>query len=153
MPIQIKRAIPSQAKTLTQIAIAAKRHWGYPERWIEIWSPILTISPESIEKHDTYIAHVNGKPAGFYALSVKENKASLEHLWVLPDHIGEGIGRVLFNHALSFCRESGVLILEIESDPNAQGFYERMGALKVGENIGEVDRQLRVLPVLEMVIP
>ena len=37
-----RRAIP---KALTQIALAAKRHWGYPERWIEIWSSQLTFSP------------------------------------------------------------------------------------------------------------
>ena len=43
-------------------------------------------------------------------------------------------------------------VLEIESDPNAQGFYERMGAKKIGEHRGEVDGQPRILPVLEMVL-
>jgi len=43
-------------------------------------------------------------------------------------------------------------VLEIESDPNAQGFYERMGAKKAGEVVGEVDSQPRVLPLLEVKI-
>ncbi len=150
MVFEILRASPDQAEALTQIAFAAKRHWGYPERWIEIWSPILTISPEFIEQHDTYSAQKDGKPVGFYALSVEDKKASLEHLWVLPDHMGEGIGKALFKHALARCREIGVDILEIESDPNAQGFYERMGAKKVGQIAGEVDGHLRVLPILEI---
>ena len=43
-------------------------------------------------------------------------------------------------------------VLEIESDPNAQGFYERMGAKKVGEAVGELDGQARVLPILELIL-
>jgi GNAT superfamily N-acetyltransferase len=148
--IKISRAKPDQASTLTPIAFAAKRHWGYPERWIEIWSPILTVSSEFIKKHDTYAAYVKREPVGFYALSVNENKASLEHLWVLPDHLGTGIGKALFEHALSRCGEIGVDVLEIESDPNAQGFYERMGAKKTGEIVSELDGELRVLPLLEI---
>ena len=37
---------------------------------------------------------------------------------------------------------------KIESDPNAQGFYERMGATKVGEVAGEANGQPRILPLL-----
>jgi GNAT superfamily N-acetyltransferase len=149
---KIVRAIPDQAETLTQIALAAKRHWGYPERWIEIWSPILIVSEEYIEKNDVYIACVMGEPVGFYAILIENDRASLEHLWVLPDYMGKGIGAKLFKHALSRCKEIGAHTLEIESDPNAQGFYEHMGARKVREAIGKVDGQPRILPVLEIAL-
>ena len=46
--MQIIRAKPEDADTLTKISFAAKRHWGYPERWIEAWSDILTMRPEFI---------------------------------------------------------------------------------------------------------
>jgi hypothetical protein len=39
--MQIVRAKPEDAETLTEIAHAAKRHWDYPERWIEAWRDIL----------------------------------------------------------------------------------------------------------------
>ena len=152
MGIEILRAKPDQAKTLTQIAFAAKRHWGYPERWIQIWSPILTVSPEFIEENDTYVALKDDKAIGFYAITIEGKKASLGHLWVLSEHMGKGVGANLFRHALSRCKEIGAHILEIESDPNAQGFYECMGAVKVGQSASEVDGQLRVLPVLEFAI-
>ena len=35
MNIEIRRAQPNDAETLTNIAHAAKRHWNYPEHWIE----------------------------------------------------------------------------------------------------------------------
>ena len=147
---KITRATPDQAETLTQIAFAAKRHWGYPDAWIQLWSPVLTITPEFIETHETYVAWMDEGLAGFCAISQKNVKASLEHLWVSPDYIGKGIGAALFKHMLARCRELGVRVLRIESDPNAQGFYEYLGAKKIGEIVGEVDGQPRVLPLLEM---
>lgn len=149
---KITRATPDQAEILTQIAFAAKRHWGYPDDWIQLWSPALTITPEFIEQHETYVAWMDDQPAGFCAISQVDEKASIEHLWVSPGYIGKGIGAALFKHIFARCRELKVRVLEIESDPNARGFYERMGAKKVAENIGEVDGKPRVLPVLEIKI-
>ena len=148
--MKIIHAIPNQAETLTQIAFAAKRHWGYPERWIQLWSPLLTITPEFIEGHETYVAWLDEKTVGFCAVSMEDKIASVEHLWVLPEYMGKSVGAKLFDHVLSKCRELDVLVLEIESDPNAQGFYERMGAKKTREAVGEVDGQRRVLPILEI---
>ena len=145
-------ATPDQAATLTQIAFAAKRHWGYSERWIQLWAPLLTITPEFIDTHETYVAWMDEKPVGFCALSIENEKASVEHLWVLPEYMGKGVGSELFTHMISRCKKLEISTLEIESDPNAQGFYERIGANKVGEAIGEVDGQPRALPILEIKI-
>jgi GNAT superfamily N-acetyltransferase len=150
MNTEISRATSDQAELLTQIAFAAKRHWGYPERWIKLWAPILTITPEFIEQYETYIAFLGDEPVGFCAISQEDEKASIEHLWVLPEHMGKGVGARLFKFMLSRCKELGTRVLGIESDPNAQGFYERMGAIKVGEIVGEVDGQPRILPLLEI---
>jgi ribosomal protein S18 acetylase RimI-like enzyme len=147
--LEVRRATPDQAEALTQIAFTSKRHWGYPERWIQIWSPLLTIFPEFIETNDTYVACINEKPVGFCAISIEEGRASVEHLWVLPAYMGKGIGAALFRHMISRCKDLGVGVLEIESDPNAQGFYECMGAKVVGEHVGEVGGQPHILPVLE----
>jgi len=148
--LEIQHATTNQAETLTQIAFAAKRHWGYPEHWIQIWSPILTITPEFIEQYETYVASITDEPAGFCAISIKGDKASVEHMWISPEYMGKGIGAELFRYLLSRCKELGAHVLEIESDPNAQGFYERMGAKKVGEVVNDLDGQPRVLPLLEI---
>jgi hypothetical protein len=38
--------------------------------------------------------------------------------------------------------------LEIESDPNAEGFYQRQGARRIGTSVREIERQRRELPIL-----
>jgi GNAT superfamily N-acetyltransferase len=148
--MNIRPALSKEASLLTDIALAAKRHWNYPERWIELWTPLLTITPQFISAAEVWAAVLDEEIAGFYALISSGERAALEHFWILPRFMGRGVGRGLFEHALMRCREMGCQILEIESDPNAQGFYEKMGARKTRVRIGEVDGQSRVLPVLEI---
>src|SRR5258708_2775424 len=128
--MQILRASPEDAATLTDIAFAAKRHWGYPEEWIENWRDALTITPEFIASHEAYLARIEDRAVGFYAFVAPEgnDRVALQHLWVSPEMMGQGIGRSLFRHAVERAGELGFQKLEIESDPNAEGFYLRMGA-------------------------
>ena len=50
MQLQIRRALSGDSERLTQIARAAKAHWGYPEAWLAAWKPILRITPEYTER-------------------------------------------------------------------------------------------------------
>ena len=145
--VEIVRASPGDAETLTRIAFAAKSYWGYPERWIQRWQEALTITPGFISDNEVYAA-VFEEMGGFYALVERGRTVELEHLWVSPDHIGTGVGRVLFDHAVRRAAALGAATLSIEADPNAEGFYRRMGARRVGENVYEIDGQKRELPLL-----
>ena len=146
----IRLVHPEEADQLTQIALAAKRHWGYPKRWIETWTPQLTFSPEYFQGNEGWAAVVDGNPVAFYTLLEANETASIENLWVLPDFIGQGVGRELFHHAVQLLRERGYKIVRLEADPNAAGFYEKMGMHQVGEHISEMDGQPRILPIMEM---
>lgn len=148
----IRRAKMEEAATLTEIAFAAKRHWNYPERWIELWSEDLTITSEFIERHEVFMAVEQGKPIGFYALATSEGKTELDHLWVLPEWIGKGIGRQLLAHALDRAAALNVATIEIVSDPNAEAFYLKAGARKIGEVISSIEGQQRRLPRLAIEI-
>ena len=143
-----QRAQPQHAQALTDIAITAKRHWNYPEKWIQIWLPSLTISPQYIQENETWMAIVNEKPVAYYSLKQDGESLWLDNLWVLPEFMGQGIGKKLFQHALERSHARGVSILKIESDPNAQAFYEKLGACKIDEHHSTVDGQLRTLPIM-----
>ena len=146
--MQIVRANFEDASILTEIAFTAKRHWGYPEKWMEGWREALTITSASIERDETWLALRNDQAAGFYALHLENKKLHLLHLWILPSSMGQGVGRSLFTHATVRGRELGFHEIEIESDPNAEGFYLRMGASRIGLQIRETQGHRRKLPVL-----
>ena len=148
----IRRVDTNEANALTQIALSAKRHWGYPERWMEIWTPQLTFTSAYFEEHEGWVAVDNDRPIAFYTLEDQDGIAWLENLWVLPEFIGKGIGKELFLHALSLARQRGYQSLQLEADPNALGFYEKMGMEKIGERESEVDGEPRVLPIMEITL-
>ena len=148
--ISIRRAIPEEAVTLSQIAFSAKAYWGYPKRWLEIWKPQLTLSPEYLEENENWVTVDDDKPIGFYTLQEKGSNAWLENLWVSPEFIGKGVGKMLFFHAVELSRQHGYKTLQLEADPNAFGFYEKMGMHKIGERQSEVEGQPRILPIMEM---
>lgn len=66
--ILIRQVDPTEADTLTQIALSAKRHWDYPERWMEIWSPQLTFTAEYFEENESWVAMEDENPIAFYTL-------------------------------------------------------------------------------------
>ena len=146
----IRSASPEDASTLTTIALNAKRYWGYPEHWIKHWESDLTISPDFIRDNHVYVAEENGEIRGFYALLVAGEKAELDHMWVTPEAIGKGIGKELFLDAMERAAKLKVNAVEISSDPNAAGFYKRMGATQIGEVDAPVDGQPRKLPRLKI---
>jgi ribosomal protein S18 acetylase RimI-like enzyme len=148
--ISIRPVLPEEAPLLTQIALAAKRYWGYPERWIEIWTPQLTFNPEYFGSNASWVAVEDGRLVAFYTLLEANDIASIENLWVLPEFMGKGVGRRLFLHAVETARSRGYRTLQLEADPNAVGFYERMGMHKTGERHSEVDGAPRALPIMEM---
>lgn len=149
MTVTVQRATPQHAVRLTQIAHAAKSYWGYPSQWIELWRNQLTITPKFVQDNEVYAAiDADNVVLGFYAIGGEGEKRTLEHLWVQPSSFGAGVGRQLFEHAMARARELGAHVVEIESDPHAEGFYQRMGAETIGEVTYELDGQPRILPLM-----
>jgi len=87
---------------------------------------------------------------GFYALVVRNDKAELEHLWVAPKHIGTGVGKELFLHAMQRAAGRDVSEVQISADPNAEGFYKKMGAHRIGDVQANMDDKPRTVPRLSI---
>ncbi len=150
----IRKASTEDANALTKIAYEAKRHWGYPEHWIKHWQDDLTITPDFVATNQVYVAEREGELLGFYALIIRQDKAELDHMWVVPEHIGTGVGKELFIHAMQSAAKQNVSEVGISSDPNAAGFYKKMGAFQIGEVSSETPDTVagnpRILPRLKV---
>ncbi len=133
MALEIRRARPEESAALTEIAFAAKRHWDYPEEYIRLWRDDLTLTPRYIEDHSVYAAVEGQVIVGLLALREDAARIELDHLWVTPGHMHRKVGEKLFRRAVQLARATGKPWLEIVSDPNAEGFYLKMGARRIGE--------------------
>lgn len=149
----IRPAQSAEAELLTELAHAAKRHWGYPERWIAQWKDALTLTPAMLAEHPVYVAARGTQILGFYALEQNGSTYTLAHLWVHPKCIGQGIGRALFEHAVRTAAEEGAQALLLDSDPHAEDFYRHMGARRVGEVPADMEGTARILPRMLLPLP
>ncbi|SRR5581483_3012596 len=147
---KIRRAHPDDAATLTAIAHAAKRHWNYPEKWIKHWQADLTITPEFIADNEVFVAMIDDEIAGCCALVVSDSLAEIEHMWIKPECMGAGVGRALLEQARDRGLALGFSTLELSADPNAEGFYLRMGAVRIGEVSADIAGQARALPRMKI---
>jgi len=139
MELFIRQARADEHKILTVISFAAKRYWDYPEEYFAIWKDELTITEKYIDDNVVFAAQSGEGIAAYYSIvqveedffageTLVEKGFWLEHMFVLPELIGKGIGKAMYRHALNFCRSSNIEQLRIFADPNAKGFYEKMGA-------------------------
>ena len=146
MRVQIRQASPEDAALLTDLALRSKAYWGYGTELIELWRGELTITADLIGGQPTFVAHDGNRVLGFYSLGLASESAELDHLWVEPGALRKGVGSALLVHALAEARSTGAHEVRVVSDPNAEGFYVRFGAIRVGEF--ESVPPGRVLPIL-----
>lgn len=147
----LRPARPDEAVALTKLALRAKRHWGYDDAFMAAALADMQIAPELIARGVAVVAEREGERVGFYVLSEESEGPTLRDLWVEPAAIGTGVGAILWQHMLVSAREKDFRIVRIVSEPNAAGFYAKMGARRAGETESCVVKG-RMLPVFEVEI-
>ncbi len=147
----MRRAEQADAEKLTQLARRSKASWGYPASWLREWESQLTFSADYIRSNPVFVMTDAEDILGVIALE-HDIEPEIAHLWIDPAWQGQGLGRQLIARALEAAREFGWQFLRIESDPNAQSFYEQLGAVKVGEVKAPVAGKERLLPVLRLLV-
>ncbi len=134
--VRLRKPEPGEAAVLSAIAWRSKAHWGYDDAFMRACRDELTVSAESLKDSSEYwqLAEVDGRIAGFIGVVPEStDTAEIEALFVEPEFIGGGIGRHLLLAATDAAKARGYTVLVIQSDPDAAGFYEKMGAKLVGD--------------------
>ena len=146
--VLIRRARPDEGDLLREIAFAAKSYWGYDLERVHDWAASGDYTPCGLARKEAHVAEVDGRAVGWAGLIPKGEVCWLDDLWVEPSSIRMGVGSQLFRHAAGVAAQLGASRMEWEAEPNALGFYERVGAryLRPGEPT-EWGRVLQVMGV------
>lgn len=151
MPAVIRRAEPGDAKTLTALALKSKAHWGYDAAFMAMIEHDFVITEDYVRNWPVYVLVEGSDVIGFYGFRDIDDEPFLCDLWMAPAFIGKGLGKSLWRHAVDVARDAGRDRFLIESDPNAEGFYLKMGAKRIGSIKSKPTG--RMLPLLEMLVP
>jgi GNAT superfamily N-acetyltransferase len=144
--VNIRPARPGEEALLSDLAVRSKGHWGHDEAFLARARIGLTLHPGDLERLIVRVAERDGTVVGVSAVDVEA--AELTLLFVDPPAIGTGVGGVLLRDALEHC---GLDALLIESDPDAEAFYLRAGAVRIGTTTSPSTG--RALPLLRISAP
>ncbi len=146
-PVRVRRARPHEAGRLREIARTAKGHWGYDSRLVEEWADGIDFETKMRER-DLLVAEHDGAIVGWGAVAPPAaGVAWLEDLWVEPRFIGKRVGTLLFMALRQRAAELGATRLEWQADPNAAGFYERLGAKHLRDELSEWGRAVPLMGI------
>ena len=123
---RLVKASDEDAFLLSTIAYEAKGFWDYPQAWLKLWKEDLTLSSDFLNQHHTFVISDKKDIFGFCLIISEKEFFTIEHCWISPKHIGKGLGKALLTQVLNlekFQKQS----FQVLSDPNAIGFYEKLG--------------------------
>ncbi len=132
MAIKLRHPHSGDLSALSQLCLRSKAHWGYDAEFMKACEEELTLQDDALQL-PMIVAEVSDQIAGVAQLSREGEDADLALLYVDPDYMGQGVGQRLFDWSVETAQSMQAERLLIEADPNAQAFYEHMGAKLIGD--------------------
>jgi N-acetylglutamate synthase-like GNAT family acetyltransferase len=89
------------------------------------------VTENQVTRDQMFLAEEAGVLRGFYSL-VLSPEPELDLMFVADAAQGTGLGRLLFDHLKATAAALGIERIKIVSHPPSEGFYRKMGAVRVG---------------------
>ncbi len=147
--IALRPATSQELPALSALCLRSKAYWGYDEAFMAACVETLTLTEADLTVSPLIVAQVGDQMAGMAQLAYVGEELEIDALFVDPPFIGTGCGRVLFDWCVDTAKSMGAPYLRIEADPGAASFYERMGAVRIGEAPSAAIKD-RMLPLLRL---
>jgi GNAT superfamily N-acetyltransferase len=152
--LTLRAARPGEVDELSALALRSKAHWGYDDAFLDACRDELTLHADDLVSGVVMVAEAEGEVVGVSRLTGpdRDGEGEADMLFVAPEHIGAGIGHALFARLRADAVALGCTALRIEADPHAVAFYERQGAVRVGD-VPSASIAGRALPLLRLDLP
>ncbi|WP_354700431.1 hypothetical protein DSM112329_00706 [Paraconexibacter sp. AEG42_29] len=126
---RVREARPGEASVLEALQRRSAAVWEEDRAVLEAHPDAISVPARAIAERRVRVVTADAdRPVGFATLlPVAEGECELDALFVEPEHIGSGLGRVLLLDAVERARAAGASSVFVVSGPGALGFYERHG--------------------------
>ncbi len=149
--MQVRAASIQDRDYLIALTFRSKATWGYDAAFMENVREELKVPVVHIEAGYVHVLEDAGTIIGFFSLIQGKEKWELDFAFLDPPYIGKGYGRALWEAILQQARSRGITSFTITADPNAEGFYLRMGAERIGE-VPSGSIKSRMIPLLRAAV-
>lgn len=131
----------------SKLCFRSKAFWGYDAAFMEACQAELTLSLQDLTEDTVAVIEKDERLVGVAQVSLEEGTCFLEKLFVDPDDMNQGIGRLLFLWSVDVAKQMGAGQMVIEADPQAAAFYKNVGCKPAGTAVSGSIKG-RVLPRL-----
>lgn len=133
MTLKIRPAHAGELATLTQILHRSKASWGYDAERMDGFRAAFRLGPRDLTRGPLLVAERNGTPLGLAGGEIRDGVFELDHLFIAPEALRQGIGRLLLHRMEDLARSAGTDRLRLKSDHYAEGFYRKEGYVLTGD--------------------
>ncbi len=147
--MHLRPANRGEADYLTELCLRSKAVWGYDAAFMAACRAELTITARDMAQIQVAVQY--GRVVALAQLTQHGRIADIDKLFVDPAVLKSGAGRALFAWCMETARAAGAVALTVVADPDAAGFYRKMGMMDDGkEPSGSIPG--RMLPKLHMTL-
>lgn len=123
----IRRATVADLPALNDLVQAASAYHGAYRSILDGYR----VTEHQVTRDQMFLAEGPGGLLGFYSL-LTGPEPELDLMFVGDAGQGAGLGRALFDHLKAMADDLGIDRIKIVSHPPSEGFYLKMGAVRVG---------------------
>lgn len=145
--IEIQYLQGAELKAASELCVRAKAHWGYDAEFMAICTPELQLLIGDLVTSEVVGAYEDKQLVAVLQLVSSGPDALLDKLFVEPDEIGLGIGRMMFEWSVRKSNDWRAKRIIIESDPHAEPAYIAFGCRRIG--MVRTELTTRDIPLLE----
>jgi GNAT superfamily N-acetyltransferase len=132
---RIRDARPDEAAALASLQRRASDVWEEYRADLAANPGVIQPPHQAIAEGRVRVAVAgSGRRLGFsVALAAEGGRVELDDLFVEPDAMGRGVGRLLVADVVSRAAAAEATCIDVTANPNAAGFYERVGFRVTGD--------------------
>ncbi len=132
---RIRDAQPDEALALEALHRRSSDYWDEDRARLAAHPDAIEPPRQAIAEGRVRIAvDVAGRRLGFSViLPIEDGSCELDDLFVEPDSMGLGIGRLLVEDVATRAAAAGAIRVNVIANPRAVGFYQRLGFQITGE--------------------
>ena len=133
MSVEIRAATASEREALEELQRRSSMHQPMYREQLAAHPDAIELPEEQIAAGHVRVAEQYGAIAGFAVLLERSGDAcELDGLFVEPDLMRSGIGRLLVEDAQRLARDRGATRIDVVANPQALEFYEAVGFVTTG---------------------
>jgi len=134
-PVFIRDALPDEASALESLQRRASDVWAEYRDQLAAHRDAITPPHQAIAEGRVRVAvDASGHRLGFsVVLPVENGRCELDDLFVEPDWMRQGVGRMLVDDVRTRAGAAGASFVDVTANPNALGFYARLGFEVTGQ--------------------